>query len=381
MRRVTRWVALTILLLPGTAKGEPEALPGVLDEVEGEAAPGEAGLEAHEPPGGDASPGSEVRDPDAPPQAQADALAGAGPTGDASDPEDAPLDDAAVDPPPPPEPGSRPSRAPPSRAGADVSAGADASEARGPAPDAGPMVDTRRRRRDEKIPHRGVIFEVKTGILGCTGALCADASGMGATPGLALDGFVGGNIAGFLDVGFEGGWGRMNARTVDGRNLAEIYGFDVDALTMVIGDDVLADALLSGLTVTGAQSALFHGGPALRLHVVPRGRVSAYVGAGAQYQLWRTRYTTASGDALGVGFHGTSFPLVVGVGGYVHRHIALGVEGRYVPSLYWIASVQSPMLSGPVPISTLERAMGSEGAVRDRLPSFWTLTATARVRF
>lgn len=261
---------------------------------------------------------------------------------------------------------------------------ASATEPTAPAPRARPIgapeasaSDLPEAKPAEKIPHKGAILEFKSGVLGCVGALCADPSGHNAGVGLALDGFLGGNIRGFLDIGVEGGWGRLNPQNIAGRSLTDVYGFDIDALSMMIGDPLVAQAAVSALTLTEASMSVVHGGPALRLHVIPRGRVSAYVGTGAHYQQWRTRYTTTSSEHVGLTFHGTSFPLVAGLGFYPHRHLALGIEGRYVPSLYWIAAIQSPFLSSPVPISALDRL----GPVSDRLPSFWTMNATARVRF
>ena len=118
------------------------------------------------------------------------------------------------------------------------------------------------------------------------------------------------------------------------------------------------------------------------MHVIPRGRISAYVGSGAHYQDFRIRYRTAQ-EPISVAFHGMSVPAVVGLGVYPHKNIALGVEARYIHSMYWIAALSSSAMSGPVPLSILDNAAMDAGAspVRQRLPSFWTVNASARLRF
>src|SRR5690606_37334451 len=174
--------------------------------------------------------------------------------------------------------------------------------------------------------HTGLILEGKIGVLGCFRTHCRAQYHHDAAPGLALGGFVGGNLLfGFLDVGLEAGWGRLRPRAYSGRNVLDLYSVDPARLQQVVAEETGAPVPVdfSTLTLGEIQSRAIHAGPTIRVHVTPRGRVSAYLGAVLHYQQWRSDYETVGGK-MRIGWHGIGVPLTAGVGGYVLRRLAIG---------------------------------------------------------
>lgn len=231
--------------------------------------------------------------------------------------------------------------------------------------------------------HRGTIFEAKIGALGCMRKICNDSTRHDASAGLALGGFFGRNILGLLDVGLEAGWGKVRPDSYSGRNALALYGLDPNALVQAIAEDMGVPSLnvdFSTLTVAAAKSQALHVGPTLRLHVIPRGRLSAYVGAGIHYQQWRNDYTTAGG-ALRLNFHGLSLPLTAGLGFYVLRRLAIGGEFTYVHPFFLGAAVRHPELDTVVPLLLVRDVAQQAGVDLDKeLPTFWTAVLSVRVR-
>ncbi len=140
---------------------------------------------------------------------------------------------------------------------------------------------------------------------------------------------------------------------------------------------------LSTLTVQGASARAFNVGPSLRVHFIRKGRGIAYIGADIHYQLWRNRYSTASGD-LRLDFHGVSAPLRAGGGVYVHRNLAIVGEFSYVPTVFVVGGIRHPMLTAVAPLQALEgRAaeVSNSGSLKSGLPHFWNVSLNLRLRF
>lgn len=232
-----------------------------------------------------------------------------------------------------------------------------------------------------KLPHHGFFVDFRFGTQGCTRQIC-NGSGHAAAPGMRLDGFLGGNIRGWVDFGLAGGWGTMNANVAKGTNVLSLYGVDPsllqNALTLLAGQALGLN--LPGLAVNDARLRNAQGGPMLRVHFIPRGRFAAWVGSGAQYNLFRARYDTAIGPAR-VDFHGIAVPIEAGFAVHVHEHVAVGAQFDYLWTWYALTNLRQGSQSFTLPVRTLDDAARMQGAAfRDQLPQFWTVGLTLRAR-
>ncbi|MBK8262313.1 MAG: hypothetical protein IPK80_13375 [Nannocystis sp.] len=238
--------------------------------------------------------------------------------------------------------------------------------------------------KDGPWVHTGMILEGKIGMLGCTRRICRSENYHNSgKPGLMLGGFLGKNFRGLVDFGVEGAWGRVRPDGYSGRNAVDLYALDPYKLAEVLVEQTGMPDLnpdFSSLTVGAVKSRAIHAGPTLRIHLIPRGRISAYVGIGLHYQQWRSDYETLGGP-LRLGFHGISLPATAGVGAYVLRRLAVGAEFSYIHSFYMAAGVRHPELTTAAPIFLIESAALRAGAnLRTDLPSFWSLGLSVRVR-
>ncbi|MCB9570370.1 MAG: hypothetical protein H6710_24690, partial [Myxococcales bacterium] len=239
-------------------------------------------------------------------------------------------------------------------------------------------------KKREPFKHRGMILEGKIGALGCLRRHCHDQANHASKPGLALGGFFGGNILGLLDVGLEAAWGQLRPQAYSGRNVLDLYSINGNVLSTLIAEDMGVPSIpldFSTLTVGGIKSRAVHAGPTIRVHIIPRGRLSAYVGAGVHYQLWRNTYQTTGGD-FRLSFHGISLPLSAGVGFYVLRKLALNAEFTYDHPFWLAAGIRHPDLNFVAPIALIQDAAEQAGTkLQSDLPTFWSLVLSARMRF
>ncbi|MGB1015096.1 MAG: hypothetical protein ACPG4T_13255 [Nannocystaceae bacterium] len=239
-------------------------------------------------------------------------------------------------------------------------------------------------KKSKKFRHRGTILEFKIGAAGCFKRICKSQGYHYAKPGLSLGGFLGGNIFGFLDLGLEVMWGAMTPRAYSGRNAVDMFGIDSLRLQQLleenaefIGTGFRVDSLLVG----SAKMRVLNVGPALRVHVIPRGRISAYVGTALDYQRWRNKYVTVSGP-LNLDFHGLALPILGGVGFYPHPNVAVGFEFRWVYSAHLVVVAKHPELHTGAPVALIDMAGRDEGIeVSSGLPTFWHANASLRARF
>lgn len=256
----------------------------------------------------------------------------------------------------------------------------------GPSPkpqhDAGGLVaNAEPPKRGSDLPHKGVVADFQVGTLGCIRSVCSD--GHDTKPGFSLRGFLGGNIRGFVELGLDGAWGTMSPRVDNGANVLALYGLDPGALqTALLG---AAGSLLpidfGTLAVTGTTTLRStRVGPVARIHFIPRGRVTAFVGSGVKYNLFRSRYDTALG-AVKLDLHGLAVPIEAGLGVYVHKNIAVMAQFDYEWTWYGLAVLDNPVQRLALPVSALESAASEQGAsFRDELPQFWNVGIGLRGR-
>ncbi len=232
--------------------------------------------------------------------------------------------------------------------------------------------------RGKTIVHKGFVLQPYVGTVGCTRSVCA--GNLGADPGVAVGGFLGGNVAGWFEVGLRGGWGRLRADIAPGQDILALYGIDAGALAQQVtaATGVPLSLNHAAMTVTRTTLSTADGALALRLHLVPRGRVAAYVGSGVGYQLFRGRFDTQGGPAR-LDFHGLQVPVEGGLAVYVVPHLAVGARFDYRLTYYLAAALDHPALAGAVPMSALEQATSTD--LDKTLPHFWTVAATVRASF
>ncbi len=214
--------------------------------------------------------------------------------------------------------------------------------------------------------HNGFILDAGIGVLGCTRSVCGDRHGANAS--LGLDGFLGGNIGGIVELGVSGGWGRVTPDIDNGTNALSLYGVDAGDLR-----DVAAQLGVSpsSLTVTDGQSQLAHAAPMVRIHLPRRGRVGAWLGTGAGYVLYRNDYTSRSGD-FRLDWHGLQVPVQGGLAVYVSRNVAFPFTGTYRFAWYLAGLLDHPDQLAAAPVGTLDQALENAGAGFDqRLPHLW----------
>ncbi|MBK8236214.1 MAG: hypothetical protein KBB21_30725 [Nannocystaceae bacterium] len=245
----------------------------------------------------------------------------------------------------------------------------------------GPTVHRQATPMSKRFSHAGFTVDARVGTLGCFRATCA-ADRHGARPGLRLDGFIGGNIRGWVDFGLAGGWGTMEANVAKGTNVLTLYGLDPNVLQGALA--VLAGQALginfASLAVNDAKLRSAQAGPLLRVHFIPRGRFAAWVGTGAYYNLFRGRYDTAGGAAR-VDFHGLAVPVEAGFAVHVHEHVAVGLQFDYLWTWYGLANLQQGAQAFTVPVRVLDEAAKLQNAsLRSQLPQFWTFGLGLRAR-
>jgi hypothetical protein len=231
-----------------------------------------------------------------------------------------------------------------------------------------------------KFEHKGFTTDLRIGTLGCVRGLCS--GGHNVRPGFRVDGFLGGNIRGWVDFGLAGGWGSMTSSVAPGTNVLSLYGLDPFLLQQALG--VLGGQALgidlTALTVDDAKLRAAQAGPLLRVHFIPRGRFLAYVGSGVQYNLFRARYSTAAGDAK-IDFHGLAVPIEAAFGVQVHEHVSVGVQFDYLWTWYALANLKQGGQALTVPVRILDEAARMQNSsLRGQLPQFWTFGLMLRAR-
>ena len=239
----------------------------------------------------------------------------------------------------------------------------------------GPDRDTRGDKEDAKpkIKHKGFIVDVRLGAMGCTGTICKRHD---AKPGFRIDGLLGRNFLGIIDVGLAGGFGSMRTNVAPGTDGLALYGLDASQLP----PEAMA-LMFDQFTINDAKLQAIHAGLDLRIHFVPRGRVDPYVGVGAQYALFRGVYDTPGGKTR-MGFHGLGFPLQVGFVGFVHRMIALGVQFDFIPTWYGGVTVRGAPGRFGAPISAIKDVAAMAGIeLPGDLPHMWTVGGVIHLRF
>lgn len=252
---------------------------------------------------------------------------------------------------------------------------------RGDATSNEPTVHRAAQPRMRTFSHRGFTTDLRIGTIGCLRGACGDRHG--AKPGFRIDGFIGGNIRGWVDLGFSGGWGTMNADVPTGTNMLTLYGLDPYQLQTALG--VLGGQALGidlgSLAVNDTKLRTAQFGPLLRVHFIPRGRFAAYVGSGVQYNLFRARYGTTGGPSK-LDFHGLAVPIEAGFGVHVLENLALGVQFDYLWTWYGLANLEHGETALTLPVRFLDEAkrMQNGGSFRDQLPQFWTFAFALRAR-
>ncbi len=282
--------------------------------------------------------------------------------------------------PPQPTPTTPAEAVPPPAAATPPSAAAPA-----PAPRASgtgePIVRKTSKRAPKDFRHNGFVIDARVGTLGCVRALCGSGS-HDARPGVRLDGFLGGNVKGWVDLGVGGGWGTMTPRVAEGTNALTLYGLDPVALQQalnLLGGQALGIDL-STLAVTDAKLRTAQFGPVVRLHFVPRGRFIGYVGTGAQYSLFRAKYDTLGGDVR-LDFHGLTVPIQAGFGVHVLENLAVGIQFDYLWSWYGLSTVDHPTQRFTLPMRVLQSAAKMQQVdLRKQMPHFWTFGFALRAR-
>ncbi len=233
-----------------------------------------------------------------------------------------------------------------------------------------------------KFSHRGFTTDLRIGTIGCLRGACAG-NRHNTSPGFRIDGFLGGNIKGWVDLGVAGGWGTLGSDVTPGTNVLSLYGLDPYQLQTALG--LLAGQALGidfgALTVNDTKLRTAQVGPLLRVHFIPRGRFAAYVGSGVQYNLFRAKYSTPAGPTR-LDFHGLAVPIEAGFGVHVIENLALGVQFDYLWTWYAIANLDQGQTSLPLPVRVLDEAARSQTgqSFRDQLPQFWTFALTLRAR-
>lgn len=204
-----------------------------------------------------------------------------------------------------------------------------------------------------------------------------------ASAGLRLDGFIGGNIRGWVDLGISGGWGNYATDVEANTNVLRLYGIEPAQLQLAanaMGNPLGFNPF--ALQVESARLRTARVGPALRVHLIPRGRGIAYVGAGLGYSTFLADYDTAVGD-VSLRFHGIDVPLQVGGGVQITEHLAAIVQFDYTFTNYPVARFDHPQQDLTLPVAFLDSAASasSSAAVSDSLPRSWGVGMGLRARF
>lgn len=234
---------------------------------------------------------------------------------------------------------------------------------------------------EDELPHAGFTLGARLGATGCLRSMCTDAHG--ATPGLRVDGFIGGNIRGFVDLGIAGGWGSYGASVEQDANLLRLYGIEpagLQAAAQAMGSPLEFNPF--ALQVRSARLRTARVGPSLRVHVIPRGRGIAYLGAGIGYSTFLAEYGTAIGE-VSMRFHGVDVPLQLGGGVQITKNIAAILQFDYTFNRYPIARFDHPQSTMTLPVAFLDSAAreSSGSSVSDSLPQTWNVSLGLRARF
>jgi len=232
-----------------------------------------------------------------------------------------------------------------------------------------------------KLPHSGLTLEARVGTLGCTGPICRGSSAHDASPGARVDGFVGWNVDGLIEIGLTGGWGRPRPSVTQGQNAITLYGIEPADLELALTEtDSSLDLGLDDLAVRETTINTAHACVGLRVHLVRRGRAIAFVGSGIGYSLFGARYVTDGGE-VGLDFHGFVLPIEAGLGVHITRHLALVAQGSYLRARYVTVALDLPNERIVVPVAALDEAdTDSDIAFGRSLPRFWTATLALRAR-
>jgi hypothetical protein len=231
-----------------------------------------------------------------------------------------------------------------------------------------------------RFEHAGVTGAIRLGTSGCFRTVCGS-DRHDASPGFRIDGFLGHNFRGWLDLGVAGGWGTMGANVAEGTNVLALYGVDAAALAQMsaaLGNPLGFDP--ASMRVQDAKLRMARVGPSLRLHFVPRGRFAAYVGSGAGYSLFRGRYETAGG-AVRMSFHGVDVPVEAGFAVHLTPNVALGAQVDYLWARYVVTTLDHPAQSLTAPVRLLDEiARTTGGALLQDLPQYWSAGVLLRAR-
>lgn len=233
----------------------------------------------------------------------------------------------------------------------------------------------------ERLPHRGFTADARVGASGCLRSMCTDSHA--ASPGVRVDGFLGGNIRGFVDLGIAGGWGSYGASVEQNTNLLRLYGIEpaqLQAAATAMGSPLGFNPF--ALQVQSARLRTARVGPSLRVHVIPRGRGLAYFGAGFGYSTFLADYDTSVGG-VSMRFHGIDVPLQVGGGVQITEHVAAIVQFDYTFNRYPIARFEHPQQSLTLPVAFLDSAaqQSTGTSVSGSLPQSWNVSVGLRARF
>lgn len=224
------------------------------------------------------------------------------------------------------------------------------------------------------IQHNGLILGAGVGPVGCTRSVCADEHDSQVSYG--FEGIFGWNFLGFVELGAQGGWGRVVPQIDGNTNALSLYGVRE-------GDrDAVADQLgltASELTVSDAESQFIHAAPVVRVHFPRRGRVAAYAGVGVGYLLYRNDYSGPDGD-FRLDWHGVQIPVQAGLAIYPAKRIALTVTGSYRFAWYAAGRLDHPRASGAAPAGALADAVDGAGLDFDaQLPHTWSAMFGLRI--
>jgi len=226
---------------------------------------------------------------------------------------------------------------------------------------------------DEAIQHNGLILGAGVGVVGCTRSVCDD--GHESRPNLAVDGYLGWNFLGFVELATTGGWGRLTPQVGGRENALGLYGVDEGSY-----DDV-AEQLgvsVSDLEITGARSQLIHVAPVVRFHFPRRGRVAMFAGGGVGYLLYRNDYDAPDGD-FRLDWHGVQVPVQAGLAIYASKRIAFDIYGTYRFAWYAAGRLDHPRASGAAPTGALGDAVDGAGLDFDaQLPHMWSVNLGIR---
>lgn len=376
MRRLCAFGVLVWLWAVTAQAAAPEDLPGLADEPAEPTEPAEPPTEPAEP-----SPPPEPTEPASLPE---DAPAPA-PTEPIEPPEPAPETVAPFEPtpttsatPPPAPAPTRTTSTPPATAEptptrtSDDDPQGEPSEEKKDAKDEKDEKDEKDAKDEEPIKHKGFIVDFRVGVQGCTRLLCKRHD---AKPGLRLDGMLGRNFFGIIDLGLAGAWGRMRTNVAPGTDGLSLYGLDPAALP-----PEAAALNFDQFTVNDAHFETVQAGLSLRVHVLPRGHFDPYVGIGAHYNLLRALYDTPAGETR-LGFHGLAFPLQAGFVYFVHENIAVGAQLDWLWTWYGGITIRGApgRLGAPIPLIKDQAAAAGVDLPGD-LPHFWTLGGVVHIR-